>query len=200
MTTEVEAKFHVGNLERIAVRLAEIGAEVVHPRVFEQNWRYDTPERSLEADWEILRLRVSHKVSLTFKGRSVAVDGTSQRPEYETEVGNLAQTRLLLEGLGYEVSGFYEKYRTEYRLDGMMITLDEMPFGDFVEIEGESVLAIQQAAADLGLDWEANITENYLVLFNRMKDALGLEIEEMSFEALSGVEANLELWGLRRAD
>ena len=197
---EVEAKFHVSDLFRIAARLAELSAEVEHPRVLEQNWRYDTSDRSLEANWQILRLRVSHNVMLTYKGRSEAVDGTSQRPEYQTEVGDVAQTRLLLKALGYEVSGYYEKYRTEYRLDGMMITLDEMPFGDFVEIEGESVPAIQKLAADLGLDWEANITENYMLLFERMKQVLGLEIEEISFEALSGVEASPEMWGLRRAD
>lgn len=197
---EVEAKFHVSDLFRIAARLAELSAEVEHPRVLEQNWRYDTSDRSLEANWQILRLRVSHNVMLTYKGRSEAVDGTSQRPEYQTEVGDVAQTRLLLKALGYEVSGYYEKYRTEYRLDGMMITLDEMPFGDFVEIEGESVPAIQKLAADLGLDWEANITENYMLLFERMKQVLGLEIEEISFEALAGVEASPEMWGLRRAD
>lgn len=197
---EVEAKFHVGDLFRIAATLAELGAELVHPRVLEQNWRYDTPERALEAGWQILRLRVSHNVVLTYKGRTEAVDGTSQRPEYETEIGDLAQTRLLLEALGYEVSGYYEKYRTEYCLGELVITLDELPFGDFVEIEGESVAQIQQLAAELGLGWEANITENYMLLFKRMKDALGLEIDEISFEALSGVEASPQMWGLRRAD
>ena len=182
---EVEAKFHVSNLFRIAARLAELGAEVVHPRILEQNWRYDTPERSLEADWQILRLRVSHNVVLTYKGRSEAVEGTSQRPEYETEVGDLAQTRLLLDALGYEVSGYYEKYRTEYHLGGIIITLDEMPFGDFVEIEGAERPG---DSTDSPLTWawtgRRNITENYMLLFNRMKQALGLEIEEMSFEAL----------------
>jgi len=197
---EVEAKFHVGNLIRIAARLAELGAEVAHPRVFEQNWRYDTPERSLETNWRILRLRVSHNVVLTYKGRTEVVDGTSQRPEFETEVSDLAQIRLLLDALGYEVSGYYEKFRTEYLLTGMMITLDEMPFGDFIEIEGENVSDIQHLAANLGLGWEANITENYMMLFNRMKQVLGLEIEEMSFETLDGVEVTPELWGLRKAD
>lgn len=200
MNTEVEAKFHVSDLTKIAARLEDLGADVLHPRVHEQNWRYDTPERTLEANWQILRLRVSHKIILTYKDRSVDVDGTSQRPEFETEVGDLTQTRLLLDALGYEVSGFYEKYRTEYRFSDMAITLDEMPFGGFVEIEGESVAAIQQAAADLGLTWAANITENYMVLFRRMKQALGLEIEEISFEALANIKASPEVWGLTPAD
>jgi adenylate cyclase class 2 len=200
MSTEVEAKFHIANLDRIAERLEAFGAELLSPRVYEQNWRYDTPDRRLEANWQILRLRQSHKDVLTFKGRAKEVDGTSQRPEYEIEVNDLEEARQLLEALGYEISGFYEKYRTEYRLEGMTITLDEMPFGDFVEIEGDVVPDIQGLAADLGLDWEANIIENYMVLFNRMKQVLGLEFEEMSFEALSDVEANPQMWGITPAD
>jgi adenylate cyclase class 2 len=200
MSTEVEAKFYVCDLRAIAARLETLGAEVVHPRVHEQNWRYDTPERSLEADWQILRLRVSHKTVLTYKGRAEEVDGTSQRSEFETEVGNLVQTRMLLDALGYEVSGYYEKYRTEYHLGNLSITLDEMPIGNFIEIEGDNVSAIQKAASDLSLKWETNITENYIVLFNRMKQVLGLEIKEMTFDGLTKVDANPETWGISPAD
>jgi adenylate cyclase class 2 len=200
MHTEVEAKFCVSDFAKVAARLVELGAQVLHPRTLEQNWRYDTPEHTLEANWQILRLRVSHKVTLTYKGRSMDVEGTSQRPEYETDVSSLGQTRLLLDALGYTVSGFYEKYRTEYSLNGLFITLDELPFGDFVEIEGQSVPVIHVAAANLGLNWETNITENYMVLFNRMKQVLGLEIEEMSFKAFADVSASPEMWGIVLAD
>ncbi|MBN2045757.1 MAG: class IV adenylate cyclase [Anaerolineales bacterium] len=200
MTTEVEAKFHITDLKKVTSRLKKLGADLLHSRVLEQNWRYDTPDRKLQENWHILRLRLSDKITLTFKGRTEEIEGTSQRPEFEIEVNELEQTRLLLQALGYQVSGFYEKYRTAYRLAGMMITLDELPFGDFIEIEGECVSEIQQAAADLGLAWETNITENYMVLFNRMKQSLGLEIEEISFKALAMVDATPEMWGLIPAD
>lgn len=42
----------------------------------------------------------------------------------------------LLQELGYVVSEVYEKYRTTYKLNVLQITLDEMPYGMFVEIEG----------------------------------------------------------------
>lgn len=197
---EIEAKFFVNHLERIAERLDALGAQLRHPRTLEQNWRYDTPERTLDAGQRLLRLRKSHKVTLTYKSSAEEVGGTSQRQEYETEVSDIGQTRLLLEALGYVVTERYEKYRTEYDLGGLYITLDELPFGDFVEIEGQFVTDIQGCAADLGLDWEANITENYLLLFRRLRKVIPVAEGQLTFEALAGKMVGAEALGVRAAD
>lgn len=197
---EIEAKFFVNHLERIAERLDALGAQLRHLRTLEQNWRYDTPERTLDDGQRLLRLRKSHKVTLTYKSSAEEVGGTSQRQEYETEVSDIEQTRLLLDALGYVVTERYEKYRTEYDLGGLYITLDELPFGDFVEIEGQFVTDIQGCAADLGLDWEANITENYLLLFRRLREVIPVAEGQLTFKALAEKMVGAEALGVRAAD
>lgn len=197
---EIEAKFYVNHLGRIAKRLYTLGAELLHPRTLEENWRYDTPERTLDAGQRLLRLRKSHKVTLTYKSSAEEVDGTSQRQEYETVVGDIEQTRLLLEALGYVVTERYEKFRTEYDLGGLFVTLDELPFGDFVEIEGGDVADIQTAAEDLGLDWAANITENYLLLFRQLGKVVPVAEGMLTFEEMKGKIVGADALGVRAAD
>lgn len=197
---EIEAKFYVNHLERIAGRLEALGAVLRHPRTLEENWRYDTPERALDAGQRLLRLRKSYKVTLTYKSSAEEVGGTSQRQEYETEVSDIEQTRLLLEALGYVVTERYEKYRTEYDLGGLFVTLDELPFGDFVEIEGGDVAEIRAAAEDLGLDWAANITENYLLLFRLLGKVVPVTEGMLTFTELEGKTVGAEKLGIRAAD
>ena len=40
--------------------------------------------------------------------------------------------------LGYVISMIYEKYRTTYELDGVLVTLDEMPCGDFARSKAQT--------------------------------------------------------------
>ena len=63
-------------------------------------------------------------------------DGIISRFEAEVNVGDFANTKLILEKLGFMVTASYEKYRSTFFLDNTEIVLDELPFGNFVEIEG----------------------------------------------------------------
>ena len=78
-----------------------------------------------------------------------------------------------LEALGYSVVVHYEKYRTMYRLGDVLVTLDEMPYGAFMEIEGPSSVSIKTAAANLNLDWKRRIIESYLSIYYRLCGRLG---------------------------
>ena len=77
------------------------------------------------------------------------------RLELEVVVSDFATTQRLLEALGYQISLVYEKYRSIYELQRVHVTLDEMPFGAFVELEGPDGATIQAVAQRLGLDWAA---------------------------------------------
>jgi len=65
----------------------------------------------------------------------------------------------------------YEKYRTSYKLDGVLVTLDEMPFGNFSELEGPDAESIRRVAEKLGVNWEARIADSYTALFAHLKMA-----------------------------
>jgi adenylate cyclase class 2 len=137
---EQEAKFFLTRLPALEVRLKDAGARLKHARVFESNLRFDLPDGSLTRQRQVLRLRQDERIRLTYKGPMEAGREVSARTEIEVEVSSFDNTRVLLEALGYRVSVMYEKYRTTYDLGSCEVTLDEMPYGDFAEIEGPGAL------------------------------------------------------------
>lgn len=54
---EVEVKFLLDDFAALRRRLAQVGAPLVSPRVFERNVRFDTVDERLLARQELLRLR-----------------------------------------------------------------------------------------------------------------------------------------------
>ena len=135
---ETEVKFYVGNLAKIETKLIELGAHLIQPRVHETNLRFDTSERTLRNEGKVLRLRHDESSKMTFKSGATAHNGILSRKEIEFGVESFEAARALIESLGYEVMVFYEKYRMTYELAGLHIMLDELPYGDFVEIEGDA--------------------------------------------------------------
>ena len=197
---EIEAKFYLRDLAAIERRLQSLGGELVSPRVKEINLRFDTPDRRLGTNRQALRLRMDSVARLTFKGPQALGETVSNRQEIEFEVSDYQAARQFLEALGFVLAVSYEKYRTTYRLGKAEVVLDEMPFGSFIEIEAGSVEEIFRTARQLGLDWDARCAESYLGLFLRLKAAVGLEAENLTFSELTDWQGNLTAIGLKFAD
>ena len=187
---EIEAKFYLTNLPALQQRLVELGAALFQERVREINLRFDWPDGSLTAQQRVLRLRQDASAWLTYKGKAQAGEQVAVRQEIEVQVSDFDSARRLLEALGYQVSVMYEKYRQSYRLGDVVITLDEMPYGHFCEIEAPDVESILATAARLGLRWEARISASYLALFERLKQNRGLDLRHLSFDELAGLVVN----------
>lgn len=196
---EQEIKFWVPNLEAFRAHLERMGAELVHPRVAEYNLRLDTPDRALQRGKRVLRLRRDVRQTLTYKGPPLDTQGVRVRTEIEVEIGNLDAARRLLEALGFQTVLVYEKFRTLYRWRDVFITLDEMPYGTFVEIEGPSSEAVVAAAQALGLDMTAAIPESYAALFARVKAHYRLPFRDLTFANFAGQTIDLRALGLRPA-
>jgi adenylate cyclase class 2 len=179
---ELEAKFYLGNLSGLQERLEMTGAKLVQPRTFERNLRFDTPENSLTKSAQVLRLRQDLANHLTYKGAEKIKEGVSARREIEVTVGDFEKTQQLLEALGYEVSMIYEKYRAVYAYQDVFVTLDEMPFGDFAEIEGPTGDRIHQTCKSLSLLWELRTLQSYARLFHIVKHNLGFAFRDLTFE------------------
>ncbi len=197
---EQEAKFRVNDLEALAERLKTLGAVCTQERTYELNLRFDTADGKLAAAYQALRLRRDQHNRLTFKGPSDMNSAISSRQEIEVEVGDLDTTRAILEALGYQVVVCYEKYRAAYQLGSVEVSLDEMPFGTFSEIEGPGEESIRAAAEQLGLNWEARSKLNYLSIFGALKEACNLTMPDLTFEAFAGQVYALEKIGLLPAD
>jgi len=197
---EIEIKLYVLGLAAIGKRLQELGARLVQARTHELNLRFDTPEGVLARQYQVLRLRQDTAARLTFKGPAHDKDGARVRQEIEFTVGDFRAARAFLEALGYRVSMIYEKYRAVYELEGVLVDLDELPYGNFVEIEGGDPAVIRSVCQRLSLDWDASVPESYTMLFDRLRKALGLPFVDLVFINFLGLEIPAAALNVRAAD
>lgn len=189
---EVEVKFLLANRAEFRVRLLEVGAVLTKPRVFERNVRFDTPDNRLLRQEELLRLRQDTAVRLTYKGLA-AEDARSEakiREELEIQVSDFDTAALIFTRLGFAPVQVYEKYRETFTWKNVEIVIDELPYGDFVELEGPEA-AIKTAAADLGLSWDKRITNNYLGLMSAIKAFYKLDFDDLTFANFQNIRVQM---------
>lgn len=186
MPLETEAKFYVRDLGEIEQLLQTLGARCIQPRTHEVNLRFDTPQGDLRRNGRVLRLRQDRQVSLTYKEGKDVKDGIQARNEIEFVLNDFEAARRFLEALGYEVQFVYEKYRTIYELEGVEIMLDELPYGNFVEIEGEPV-AIRAMADKLSLSWDSATPLSYHALFELLRQRMQLSFRDLLFENFGSI-------------
>jgi adenylate cyclase class 2 len=197
---EIESKFYIRNLQTVQARLVALGATEKIARAFEYNLRFDDPQNNLAHEHRVLRLRKSDDVRLTFKGPGEQISGAIVRTELELVVDDFEMALRFLEALGYQVVVSYEKYRAMYEFEHMLITLDELPYGNFVEIEAEKVEAIAGLAKQLGLKAEAAIPASYLGLFEHLRTTINLRATNLAFAEFEGLQITAEDLGVVPAD
>ena len=185
---EVEVKFLISDLDDLRRRLLDAGGEQVKPRLFEKNVCFDTPEETLRDRFQLLRLRQDDRVRLTFKGPAEDADSEAKvREEIEVEVAEFEAMSAILTKVGFVDHQVYEKYRETFRLGEVEAVLDEMPFGDFAELEGEET-AIRAAAEELGLAWEERVLTNYLTLFDMLRQRYALSFDDLTFDNFADLD------------
>src|SRR5688572_15189707 len=213
---ETEAKFYVHDLDKITTRLHELKALLIQERVLETNIRFDLPDGRLRSEGRVLRLRQDSEARFTYKGPSTNEQGVLSRTEIEFTVGDFEKAKEFMEALGYQKLLYYDKYRTTYALDSTslpvdfrqepvrlqscLIMLDELPYGNFIEIEGENSEMIRAVADQLNLNWDTAIGTSYTALFERARKALRFVFRDLSFENFAGVQVNASDLGVRAAD
>ena len=197
---ELEVKLYVSDLEALKKKLIALGASTKQARTREINLRFDTANGELTRNFKALRLRSDTAARLTYKGPSSSKDGVRVRQEIEFEVSDFSAARSFLEALGYQVAMIYEKQRAEYSLLGTSISLDELPYGDFVEIEGDDPQVIRQVSDMLVLNWENRVFESYVTLFIRLQSEYNLEFRDLIFDNFEELDFSLDILGIKAAD
>ena len=199
------------------MRLQALEARLIQERVLETNIRFDLPDSGLRSEGRVLRLRQDTQAKLTYKSGSTNEQGVLSRTEIEFVVEDFEKAKQFLEALGYQKLFCYEKYRTTYVLESasslaknqkqasgfqnVHVMLDELPYGNFVEIEGEDIESIQAVAGKLNLKWDATIPTSYTVLFERLcVEHPNLDPADISFNALKGSNVNVAELSIRAAD
>jgi len=197
---EIEAKYYVRDLKNIEICLQELGAHLIQPRVLETNIRFDLPDASLRSEGRVLRLRQDTETRLTYKSPSIRAQGVSNRTEIEFVVEDFDKAKLFLEALGYRKLLQYDKYRTTYSFTNNHIMLDELPYGNFVEIEGEDIAAIHAISDKLKLSINNSIPASYSALFEGLRKTLGLAFTDLTFENFAKLNISPEELRVQYAD
>ena len=179
---EIEVKFYISDLPGIRNIILSTGGDS-SGRALEINIRFDDRQNSLFKRGALLRLRkIAGKNFLTHK----TAPGNTDRSfkvfnETEIEVSEFESTAQILHSLGFQERQVYEKWRESIAIDNTHLCLDEMPFGKFLEIEGDPE-NIRSVADRLGLQWHQRILMNYLEIFSRLKKCLDLPFSDVTFE------------------
>jgi adenylate cyclase, class 2 len=184
---EIEIKFYIPDIDSIRARILSLGVELKCSG-FETNIRFDDEEMRLTRAKKLLRLRQDSHCRLTVKSPPDDEDSEFKIfRELEVDVSNSQTMIAILEQMGFYPRQVYEKQRETYLFGHTELCLDTLPFGHFLEIEGEKD-DIRKAAEALGLNWGKRITANYLSLFSSLQKQLNLPFEDVTFENFKGKE------------
>jgi len=150
MPIEIEKKYRLTAMQRdeVRTRLPEMGAKG-EGEEFEENTLYSGD--AIEMGQSVLRLRrVGNRALLTYKQRVGDRIDIKQQLELETEVSNPNALEFILEALGFFPAAVYEKRRETWRIGETEVVIDQLPFGLFMEIEGEEK-AIREIESKLAI-------------------------------------------------
>ena len=181
--TETEVKIRLDSASQMRERLHAAGFAISAARIFEGNTLYDTEASGLASEGMLLRLRQAgdHAV-ITWKGRGAA-GAYKSRPELETTIGSAEVMHQILTQLGYRRTFRYEKYRTEFTQGNEaagVVTVDEAPIGDFLELEGPGAW-IDETAGMLGFSRADYVLDSYGRLYIADCERRGVEPGHMVF-------------------
>ena len=178
---EIEVKFHLPEIKPVRDSLLDIGAKNCG-RIFETNIRFEDVSNSLRKQGILLRLRKDDRIRLTFKSSPSHPDTQFKvHRELEVEVGDFDTCHSILNGLGFHQEQTYEKWRETFVLNNTKFLIDTMPYGVFLEIEGQKS-SIRKNADRLGLNWKKRILLNYLEIFEVVQREEGLDFNDITFE------------------
>ncbi len=127
-----------------------------------------------------MRVRTGGKSIVTLKKKIKSDGEVFERQELETEVKDPGLLADIFANLGFTKRFIMEKYRIDYEYKNTKISLDELPFGVFVEIEGKPE-NIKSVAEELKLDLSNKIVATYWDLFEDYKKKTGQKGENIVF-------------------
>ena len=165
---EVELKLPLSNKENIIKKLLAFGGLFIS-EVTQKDYLYDAPLIDFKKKDEALRVRKEifgneEKIFLTYKGAATfSPKGHKIREEHEVEVSDFTKMQKILKGLRFENTAIVKKIRRTYHLNDIIIAVDSLSFGDFIELEGDAKKS-EIVRQKLGLGTVEPIKKGYIFL------------------------------------
>jgi adenylate cyclase, class 2 len=178
---ETEIKVKIRDVADFCSHLTGLQAGALSDRHFEDNYLLDFPDERLKSSRCLIRVRfVEGSGVLTYKGPP-RVDGIFKtREELETRIEDGATLLQVLEKIGMQITFRYQKYRREFALDGVHVTVDETPIGNYAEFEG-SEEGIRALARRMGIEEARFLRLSYYSLYLEYCQEKGKDPEFMVF-------------------
>lgn len=178
---EVEIKIPINNADEIREKILSKGGKIKREKHFESNYLFDYLDRSLSAQGFLLRVRdLPEGALLTFKGKVVTHEKYKTRPEAETICLDKQAIKTILHSIGLKIYFRYEKYREEYILNDALVCIDQLPFGYYLEIEGEEE-NIEKVTEILELDKNLFSKKSYAAIFAEICREAGKAFTDILF-------------------
>ena len=193
-SAEIELKFPVSDPSVLQSRLPSLGFHLETERTFEHNTLFDTADRTLRQNHQILRIRqygplctLTHK-RMPGPGDPPDTNRYKVRIETESRLDDGSALATIFEHLGYGPVFTYEKYRTEWAFhlpsgSTSHLVIDETPIGTWAELEGPTSW-IDSMLLSLGVDHNTCITDSYGKLFLDWKNASGSDADNLTFATI----------------
>ena len=187
---ETEVKFYLSDIQSIRKYICALGAQS-RGRYFESNLRFENKQKTLQTKKFLLRLRRDNTTTLTIKSPLAECDNEFKKmKELEVEVSDFDTMNHILQNLGFHCEQIYEKWRETLVADETLFCLDCMPFGNFLEIEGQEE-DIKNYVSRIGLQWNKRILLNYLEIFDILKNNRKLDFVDVTFDNFKSIEADI---------
>ena len=181
---EIEAKFLKINKGDLIKKLRglsarDLGEDFLRERIF-----YDA-----EGKWQIegktfVRIReTKNGARLTYKNlESPSATGTE---EIEFGIENADKAKDFILALGLKLHRFQEKRRRTFKLDDVIVDIDSWPgVPPYVELEGPSEAAIQNAAKALGFDWPEAVFANSRMVLEKYYNIPVEKLKHFTFDKI----------------
>ena len=178
---EIEMKVRISSLEEVRRQLHRLNAQFCG-RMHEHDIYYNAPHRDFAVTDEAIRVRYTNDHAVvTYKGAKIPSFSLKAREELNTAVESGEIFELVLDRLGFKKTAEVNKWRENYNLGTIAISLDSVDeLGTFAEIEimaddddSDASAKIEKIAKELGIPGEP-ILASYLELLLSKRSAVQL--------------------------
>ena len=173
---ELEYKFWVKDKEKL-IKVLNQKTSASKPRQYQSNVMFDNPAGTMQKTDGRIRVRTfgdSGEKTLTYKKPLPPQNGAKREIEYEIRFHDPnGQIEKILEAMEFLPTTSYERFQTTWEIDGVHVTLDEYPFADIIEIEGEKK-DIERVAQELGFSTQQGLIKPADTLFQEWRKERGL--------------------------
>jgi adenylate cyclase class 2 len=176
---EIELKVRISSLDPVRQRLLRLNAQSCG-RIHEHDVYYNAPHRDFGVTDEAIRVRYSNDHAVvTYKGAKIKTSALKAREELNTAVESGEIFEQMLDRLGFWKTAEVNKWRENYKLGTMAISLDSVDeLGTFAEIEimadnddADASAQIEKISKEMGIQGEP-ILASYLELLLSKRSAV----------------------------